>query len=71
MYICFLGSFIYCLLVLSYSNVLVFALSYFILFYYYSLEACFLMRAIKEVDRGDGEELGGVGGREAILGSIM
>jgi hypothetical protein len=41
----------------------------FILFYYYTLEVCFLMRDRKGVDsggRGDGEELGGVEGGESI-----
>jgi hypothetical protein len=36
--------------VLSSSHVLVFILSYYILFYYYTLEACFLMRDREGVD---------------------
>jgi hypothetical protein len=61
-----LGITSFCLFVLSNPNVLVLS---FILFYYYTLEVCFLMRDRKGVDsggRGDGEELGGVEGGESI-----
>lgn len=45
-------------------------LIYYNLFYYYSLEACFLMKERKGMDpggRGGDEKVGGVGGGENIV----
>lgn len=47
-----------------------FILLYFILFYCYALDVCFLIKDRKGVDmdgRGDGTELGAVEGRDTVI----
>lgn len=61
----FLGPFSFCFLALSYSNLFLLVLHYYILSYYYPLGAClFLRKYRKRVDpdgTGGGEKVGGVG----------
>lgn len=66
----FLGHFSFSLLVLSYSNVLVFALSHFIFFN--PLEAHLVLnekqKGVDLYGKGRGEEPGGIEGGETIIG---
>lgn len=49
------------LIVLSYSNVFIFVLSYYIIFYYYPLNVCLFSN-----ERWKGMDLNGRGGREEV-----
>jgi hypothetical protein len=61
-----LGLFLFSLLILSNLNVSVFVWFYYILFYYYPLEACERQKGSGSDGRRKGEELGGVEGGKTV-----